>query len=173
MKKYFTLKGLELVNKKIKKQEEKVKNIGKEMGDAAGISCDWHDNFSYEDAKRRLEMESTILKKLKSLLDGVNIIEIHEQKEAIRIGATAKILFNGEEEEFTIGAFGESDPINGLITYDSPLAHNLMGMKKGDLKNINIAGKDIRIEILEIYPVSFKYYQLIHHLSISEEIIVQ
>ncbi len=161
---YFTKEGLEFKLRQIEAQEKKVRETGNEAGKEAGDSCDWHDNFGYEDAKRRLEMESTTLKKLRDEVNGAIVINIQEQNEHVMIGVTVKVLMNSEEKEFTIGAFGETDPINGLIAYNSPLARALMHMEEGDSKTATIGNKAIEIELLRILPPSYRYYQLVDQL---------
>ena len=165
MANYFTEKGLEIRNRKIKAHEEKVRAIGRETGEEAGISCDWHDNFGYEDAKRRLELESTTLKKLKEEASGVRLLTVQEQSDKVAIGVTVRLHVGSESKEYTIGAFGESDPSNGLITYNSPLGKALLGMKQGDLKTAAIGGKTAEIEIDEILPPSHRYHRLIAQLT--------
>src|SRR5438309_913648 len=100
MKNYFTDKGLDLQYRKIKTQEEKIKSIGKEAGEAAGISCDWHDNFAYEDAKRRLEMEATALQKMREEVSGAQIVALKDQSDQVAIGVTVELSVNGESREY-------------------------------------------------------------------------
>src|SRR5437660_284100 len=113
---HFTQKGILLQKKLIAIQQQRVKVIGKEMGEAAGISCDWHDNFAYEDAKRRLEMAPTQLRRLREEVSNAYLIQVPKQNEKIAIGVTAEIIIDGDVKEFTIGAYGESDPQTGLIS---------------------------------------------------------
>jgi transcription elongation GreA/GreB family factor len=167
MSNYFTQEGLELRRQQIKAQQEKVRAIGKEAGEEAGMNCDWHDNFGYEDAKRRLEMESGILQKMLEESSGAQIVDIEEQNNIVAIGVTVELLINGDRKVFTIGAFGESDPANGLISYNTPLARPLLKMEVGDSKTFNIAGKQAKVEIEEIYPPSYLYRQLISKLISS------
>jgi transcription elongation GreA/GreB family factor len=161
---YYTKKGLELKQRQIKFQEEKVKSVGREAGEEAGISCDWHDNFGYEDAKRRLEMESGVLKRLKDEAQGAILVKIEKQSQRVMIGVTVKVSVDGTEKEFTIGAYGESDPGRGLVSYSSPLGHALLNMEVGDGKNVSIGGRTVELEVLSIDPPSSKYYQLVEQL---------
>jgi transcription elongation factor GreA len=162
--KHYTKQGLELKQRQIKAQEVKVRAIGREAGDEAGLNCDWHDNFGYEDAKRRLEMESALLRKLREDTDGAQVITVEEQSERVGIGTTAKILFNGEDREITLGGFGESDAAIGLLSYTSPLGRVLLNMREGDSKTANIVGKPTEIEVVDIRPPSYRYNGLIAKL---------
>jgi transcription elongation factor GreA len=164
MTKYFTREGLEMKQRQVKAQEAKVREIGKEAGDEAGLNCDWHDNFGYEDAKRRLEMEATMLGQLREDLNGAQILTIDEQNDKVAIGVTVMALMSSDEKTITIGAYGESDPANGLIAYTSPLGRALLGMRTGDTKRVQIGGKPVEIEVLEIMPPSHMYRALISRL---------
>lgn len=157
---FFTKKGLELKRLDIKLQEEKVRSIGCEVGEEAGTNCDWHDNFGYEEAKRKLETESGLLKRLKNETEGGIVIEITEQNEKVAIGVTAIALVDELEKEFTIGAYGESDPNLALISYISPLGQALLNMKVGESKDIILSGRGVKIKITRIDPPSSKYEKL-------------
>src|SRR3989344_4051509 len=134
---YFSKTGLELKKAQIKIQEDKIKALQKEAADAAGVSYDWHDNFGYEEATRQAELELESLAKLRREIKDGKIIEPEEQAQKVAIGTTVKLSLGEKEAEFTIGAYGETNPGNGLISYTSPLASNLLEMYVGDSKNIN------------------------------------
>jgi transcription elongation factor GreA len=161
MEKHFTRQGLDLKQRQLKLQEDQ------EAGQEAGINCDWHDNFGYEDAKRRLELESSILAALRDEVAGARIISIEEQSETVKIGVTVQILLGGDERSYTIGAFGESAPSSGLISYTSPLGRILFGMHPGDTKRAQLGGKNVEIELVRIYPPSYRYHDLIALLMAS------
>ena len=164
MRNHFTKEGFEFRRKQIKAQQDKVRAIGKEAGQEAGASCDWHDNFGYEDAKRRLEMESEILRKMMEETSDVQMVNVEEQDDAVAIGVTVELLMNGGEKAFTIGAFGESDPANGLISYNTPLGRQLLKMEPGDVKTITVGGSSTDVEVRKIYPPSYRYHQLVAKL---------
>ena len=158
---YFSKKGLELKKTQIKAQEEKIKTLQKEAADAAGVSYDWHDNFGYEEATRQVEIELESLAKLKKEVRDGKIIEPEEQAQKVTIGTTIKLLLGEKEAEFTVGAYGETDPGNGLISYISPLANSLLEMGMGDSKTVNLGNRQVVITIKKIFPPSYKYKDLI------------
>ena len=141
-------------------QEEKIKALQKEAADAAGVAYDWHDNFGYEEATRQAENEMAFLAKLRQEVKDGKVIEPEEQTQKVAIGTTIKLLLGEKETEFTIGAYGETDPGNGLISYTSPLAINLLEMKVGDSKIIALGNKQVTVTIKEILPPSYKYRTL-------------
>jgi transcription elongation GreA/GreB family factor len=166
MPNYYTQKGLEQKRQQIKKQETKVAKIGKEVGEEAGVSCDWHDNFGYEDAMRRLSLESKILHDLRIEISNSQVIEIKEQDDFVAIGTTVDLLINGENKTYTVGAFGESNPENQLISYTSPLAMKILGLEVDDEFVIILNGKKSNSIVVKIYPPSYRYNQIIEEFNI-------
>lgn len=63
---------------------------------------------------------------------------------------TFKELPDGDEETYTIVGSAEANPIEGLISNDSPIAKGLIGCKKGDEVKINTPGGEMSVTILEI-----------------------
>lgn len=164
MANYFTKRGLDLLKTRIEKQREKIKLLQKEAAEAAGISYDWHDNFGYEEAKRQEEAETDVLVKLESDLKNAVVIDTEEQSEKVKIGTTVDVIINGKESEFTIGACGETNPAQGLISYISPLANQILDMKTGESKVFILGDTKKEIKIKKIHPPSYKYRKLVAKL---------
>ena len=57
---------------------------------------------------------------------------------------------DGCEEEYTIVGSAEADPLEGLISNDSPIAKALIGHKKGDEVKINTPGGIMNVVILDV-----------------------
>lgn len=169
MQLYFSKKGLELKKAQVITQENKIKALQKEAADAAGVSYDWHDNFGYEEATRQVEIEMESLAKLRGEIKNSKIIEPEEQAQKINIGTTVKLLLGGKETEFTIGAYGETDPVNGLISYVSPLASSLLGMQVGDSKTATLGSGKVIIMIKQVLPPSYKYFRIVEKLLKSTD----
>ena len=157
---FFSKKGLELKKIQIAAQENKIKTLQKEAADAAGVSYDWHKTFGYEKATRQAEIELESLAKLRREIKDGKIIEPEEQMQKVTNGTTVKLLLGEKEVEFTIGAYGETNPSNGLISYTSPLANNLLEMSVGDFKTVSLGNKQVVVTIKEIFPPSYKYKNL-------------
>lgn len=162
---YFSKIGLELKKRQIKIAEEKIRVLQKEGADAAGVSYDWHDNPGYEEATRQIDMESAFLAKSKGEVKEAKIIEPEEQNRKVLIGTTVKLLLNNKKEEFTIGAYGETDPGSGLVSYTSPLGASLLGMKAENSKIFTIGNKSSNVVIEKIFPPSYKYNKILESLK--------
>ena len=166
---YFTEKGFELIRKRIEIQKQKVNDIGKEAGEEAGIACDWHDNFGYEDAKRRLELESRILNDLMTVISDAQLVKVEEQNDVVAIGVTVKISVDDDIRTYTIGGWGESDLDNNLISYNTPLALGIMRREEGDSVKVSMNKKLTSVGIERIYPPSHLYNELVAKLAIDEK----
>ena len=70
----------------------------------------------------------------------------------VRLGKTVtfKELPDGDEETYTIVGSAEANPIEGLISNDSPIAKGLIGRSKGDEVRIITPGGEMSVTILEI-----------------------
>lgn len=165
MTKYFSQEGLNHFKGKLEDLQKKAKGTGKEVGAEAGDNCDWHDNFGFEDARRRFELDSKRVKELSDSLRDAKVVEAVEQSVRVAIGNTVQFLEDEEaKKEITIGAWGESNPSSGLVSYESPLGRALLGAEVGDVKTANIGGKMKSLEITDILPPSHKYSDLVREV---------
>lgn len=163
---YFTEQGVKAFKAKEDELAIKVRSSGAEVGEAAGMNCDWHDNAGFDEAKRTLEFNSQRLGDIRAALGQALIITINEQADAVRIGSTVQVTItdaagNEDNKEFTIGAYAETDTKLGLIAYDSPMGRVLLTRDEGTmLEDVKIGSKIVTITIDKILPPSAKYIAL-------------
>src|SRR5947209_6402122 len=100
MKFPITRRGLARLAGEIETQQQRVRRVGAEVGSEAGANCDWHDNFGFEDARRRLEIESTRLRELRDRLQSCQLTEPVEQCETVALGTTVRLSFGEQEVEY-------------------------------------------------------------------------
>ncbi len=55
--------------------EQHISEVGKQMGEAAGINHDWHDNAAYDQAVRDYQLLQTRFAQLKSSLVEIEYIQ--------------------------------------------------------------------------------------------------
>lgn len=164
---YFTEPGLQRLKQKETEIADQVRASGAEVGDAAGMNCDWHDNAAFDEARRMLELNSRKLQEIRESLGQAALLTVNEQSDAVRIGSTVRISLldvegNEEEKTFTIGAYGETDTKAGLISYTSPMAAALMAHEEGSIvEGVRIGAKEYDITIEEILPPSARYISLV------------
>lgn len=134
-----------LVTQKRKEIVERIK-IARGYGDLS-------ENSEYHAAKDEQAFVETRIQQLENMLRNAKIIDVtDEQNDVVGVGKTIVIqeLPNGEEEEYTIVGTTESDPLNGKISNDSPMAQSLLGKKPGDVVQVHTPGGDIQVKILTI-----------------------
>lgn len=166
-KRYFSKIGFEIYKKRIERQKARASRASRQVGKEAGDSCDWHDNFGYEEARRQAELENRLLGEMQANLHGATVFEPPEQNTAVRIGNTVLVLDENKNEKktITIGAFGETDTELGLVSYESPLADALMGLQEGEVAEFYIEDHQTNLAIIQILPPSHTYIETLNKLK--------
>lgn len=157
MKLPITRRGLARLTQEVEAQQARVKEVGAEVGAEAGPNCDWHDNFAFEDARRRLELESTRLRDLQQRLHSVQLAEVREQHKVVALGTTVRLLIGEREVEYTIAGIGEGDAPRGIVSADAPLVQAIMGLSEGDEFHFGGGSTSRHAEIIKILPPSYRY----------------
>ena len=73
------------------------------------------------------------------------------KKSAVHIGSSVTLLFNDTKEEVTYDIVGstESDPLNGRLSNETPLAQAILDHKVGDVCEVRVANP-YSVEIIKI-----------------------
>lgn len=114
---------------------------------------DLSENSEYDSAKEDQAFVEGRISSLESMIRNAIIIEESEMNtDMVQLGNTVtfKELPDEEEETYTIVGSAEANPLEGLISNDSPIAKALMGRAKGDEVKINTPGGEIAVVIVDI-----------------------
>jgi transcription elongation factor GreA len=120
---------------------------------------DLKENAEYHAAK---EQQGSIDDRLNDLTDLIGRAQIVDPSELehtrISFGSTVVLcnLDSDEEVTYTIVGGCESNPENGLISFHSPLAKQLLGKEEGDEFKARLPGGEKEFEILEV-----KYQEIV------------
>ncbi|WP_042478125.1 transcription elongation factor GreA [Bacillus ndiopicus] len=138
--------------KTVKRKEvvERIK-IARSFGDLS-------ENSEYDSAKEEQGFVEGRISTIESMLRNALIITEDESQasDTVTLGKTVTFdeLIDGKradfEESYTIVGSAEADPLEGLISNDSPIAKALMGHKVGDKVKLTTPGGDMEVEILKI-----------------------
>ena len=115
---------------------------------------DLKENAEYHAAK---EDKVNIDKKIAELEDIVSRAIIIDpstlQHDKISFGSTIKLIDIDTEEEiiYTITGSQESNPKKGFISFNSPLAKQLLGKEEGDEVTVKLPNGEKGYEVLEIF----------------------
>ncbi|MFH0853885.1 MAG: transcription elongation factor GreA [bacterium] len=148
---YITKEGLE----KLIKEKEQIEKIArpevierikraKELGDLS-------ENAEYHDAREAQSfIEGRILELREMINNAVLIDENNGNSKTAQAGSTVKVKVAGIEKDFTIVGPAEADPLNGLISNESPLGSAFIGHKKGEEVEVATPKGKVRYKILKI-----------------------
>ncbi|MFD1207027.1 MULTISPECIES: transcription elongation factor GreA [Sporosarcina] len=153
-KKYpMTLSG----KKKLEEELEYLKTVKrKEVVERIKIARSYGDlseNSEYDSAKEDQAFVEGKISTLESMIrNSVIINEDEMNNDEVQLGKTVtfKELPDGDEETYTIVGSAEANPIEGLISNDSPIAKGLIGRKKGDEVKIMTPGGEMTVTIVDI-----------------------
>ena len=88
---------------------------------------------------------------LKNILAQAEIVDELPKTDVIQIGTKVTIeTAEKEKETYIVVGRAESDPIEGKISYESPLGNALMGQAKGDKVDVPAPGGVFTVKILKI-----------------------
>lgn len=88
---------------------------------------------------------------LKSILAQAEIVDDISKTDVVQIGTKVTIeTAEKEKETYTVVGRAESDPVEGKISYESPLGSALMGHSKDDEVDVLAPGGVFTVKILKI-----------------------
>lgn len=123
---------------------------------AAAEEGDLRENSGYDAAKDKLDLLNRRAYEYEQMLMGAEFIEeLPITGEIISVGTVVELLDIREDkkETYTILGPADSDPANGVISFQSPLAKGMIGKQKGMKFEIEIPGgkKKVLIENITVY----------------------
>lgn len=95
---------------------------------------DLSENFEYKAAKRDRARNESRIRYLERMIKTAHIIEDDTSRDEVGLGkiVSIKFLADDEIEEFTIVTTIEADPMNNMISIESPLGKAIYRHKVGD-----------------------------------------
>lgn len=148
---YLTEEGL----RKLKEELDLLKNtkrpdvikrieIAREYGDLS-------ENAAYHDAREEQGFIEGRIMELEDLIKKAIVINSKDsKKDVVNIGNRVKILLDNKEQEIELVGATESDAINGLISYISPLGEAIINKRVGEGFDVNTPKGFVKCKILEI-----------------------
>ncbi|ADN08670.1 transcription elongation factor GreA [Sulfurimonas autotrophica] len=114
---------------------------------------DLKENAEYHAAKEQQKNIDNRLAELQEILGNSQIVDPTELEHAkVSFGSTVVMtnLDTDEEVSYTIVGGCESNPDIGLISFNSPLAKQLLGKEEGDEVKVRLPGGEKEFEIDEV-----------------------
>ncbi len=114
---------------------------------------DLKENAEYHAAKEQQKNIDNRLAELQEILGNAQIVDPRElQHSKVSFGSTVVMTNMDTDEEVTYTIVGgcESNPDIGLISFNSPLAKQLLGKEEGDEVKVRLPGGEKEFEIDEV-----------------------
>jgi len=114
---------------------------------------DLKENAEYHAAKEQQKNIDNRLAELQEILGNAQIVDPSELAHTkVSFGSTVVMtdLDTDEEVTYTIVGGAESNPDRGLISFNSPLAKQLLGREEGDEVKVRLPGGEKEFEIDEV-----------------------
>jgi transcription elongation factor GreB len=122
----------------------------------AASNGDRSENGDYLYGKKRLREIDRRIRFLTRRLDRAEVVDpsLHAGNDQVFFGATVTYLqSDGVERTVTIVGIDEVDPLNGRISWISPVAKALIRAREGDTVSLATPAGRLALEILEVtYP---------------------
>jgi transcription elongation factor GreA len=133
----MTQSGYEKLKTELGRLEREERPVIAKILKEAIAQGDLSENFAYHDGKRR---QTELEDRISALKEELKNAQIETKKESGMVGlgsVVTVVTAEGSEREYTITGKEEADPINGKISYDSPLGSVFMDRVAGDTVTAN------------------------------------
>lgn len=145
---FLTKEGLDKLQDDLRRLKEIDRvEVVQELKDARAQG-DLSENADYDAARNRQAQIESRIKEIEHMIANAQIIEDRGISRMVRLGSTVEIedLATSQRNEYTIVGSVETDPLNGRISNESPLAQAILNRKKGEVVTVRaIRPYDVRI----------------------------
>ena len=120
---------------------------------------DLKENAEYHAAKEKLKLIDIHIAELGDMISKAIIVDPEIlPHDRVSFGSTVKLLDKTTDEEFEYSIVGgvESNPEKGLISFNSPLAKQLLGKEEGDEFTAKLPGGVKEFEVLDVFYKELK-----------------
>jgi len=148
--KYLTQEGLDKLKKELEylKKEGRIE-VAEELKEAISFG-DLSENAAYDEAKdNQAAIEGKILD-LERLISSAIVIKENENTGWVQIGSYVTIKQGNDEERYHVVGEEEANPMEGMISFKSPLGVALMNKPKGAEVEIKTPKGSLKYKILKI-----------------------
>lgn len=142
---------------KLKDELDYLKNVKrKEAAENVGIARSFGDlseNSEYDEAKNEQAKIEAQIAELEENIAHAKVIADHEiQTDVVNVGVTVTIYDMDFDEEFayTIVSSREVDPLNNMISDQSPIGRVLIGTKVGDVVSVEVPDGIAKFKVMKI-----------------------
>lgn len=144
---YFSKEGLE----KLKAELNDLKYVrSRETAsriEAAKALGDLKENAEYHSAKDEMGFIQGRIQEINEILKNIEIIDETASGDKVRVGSSLDVESRNGKKTLKIVGSAEADPLNGLISNESPLGRAFLGHRLGESVDIETPGGTITYTI--------------------------
>ena len=127
----------------------------REVADRIKVAISFGDiseNAEYDEAKDEQPRIEAQITELVNTLKSVEVIDTENTLDTADLGANVKVYDYDFEEEVVYKILGslQADPMNNIVSNESPIGKALVGSKVGETVFYNSPAGEIKLKILEI-----------------------
>ncbi len=150
---FMTQEGYDKLKKELEylrgeKRQEVAERLREALdGSPLGVDAD----VEVEAAKNDQAFVEGRIQYLRGILAQAEIVDDISKSDVVQVGTPVTIETSDQEKEtYTVVGPAEADPVEGRISYESPLGSALMGHAKGDEIDVLAPGGVFSVKILKI-----------------------
>ena len=146
----LTKKGYEALKKKLAALQKKRAKLVEEM-ELARQEGDLAENFAYHQLRETVAIANQEIEELEKKLAQAKVVA-SGAADVVGVGSRVTIEVDGQERVIEIVGDGESDPLKGKVSYQTPLGKALLGKKPGEGIVLETPGgrKEYRVVRVEV-----------------------
>ena len=151
-KTYLTTDGVKNLEAELEQLKGPARSELSKRLKAAIEQGDLSENADYSKAKEDQGFLEGRIQEIEAMLKNYVLIDERKRKQGlVEIGATVTIQEgNDEPETYYLVGPAEADPINGRISFESPIGSALLDHAPGETVVVSTPGGDLNFKILEI-----------------------
>ena len=132
-------------------QTVREKEVAEQIREARSFG-DLSENSEYDEAKTEQGKLYSKIAEIKNLIENAEIVEMTAAAGKVGHGSHVKVRSIEDDtiEEYSLVGSQEADPMEGLVSSDSPFGQGLMGHAVGETVTIDAPAGQFHYEIIEI-----------------------
>jgi transcription elongation factor GreA len=149
---YLTSEGLEKLQKELEYLTQVKRQAITERLRHAIQQGDLAENADYISAKEEQGFLEGRIQQLEKMLRRATVIEHNAAGDQVTLGSRVTVIehSSGEVETFRIVGPAEADPLQGTISYESPVGRALLGRRVGEQVCVKVPAGETTFEIVAI-----------------------
>ena len=132
-------------------EEKRVAELIKEARSFGDLS----ENSEYDEAKTEQGKLYSKIAEIKNVLENAEIIQDNHDTNKVSHGTTVTVVEiedgrEGDSEEYKIVGSQEADPMNGMLSEESPIGKALLGHEVGEVITVEVPDGEVSFKITSI-----------------------